>query len=163
MSSSPSTTWGRVLGLGAVAGSRAMTAPALLSYATVYGYVEELEAAPFAALGSRKVLGVLGLLAGGELVVDKLGILGSRLAPRGLTLRVVSGALVGATLARTEDRSTTVGAVLGALAAVAAAHAAYHLRTAGGEKLGVPDRALAVVEDAVAVSLGLAVLRAPTR
>src|SRR6187551_2823659 len=89
----------QALGLGAVAGMRVFAAPALLShflsndpagalYNTRLRYLQR----PFVATG-------LKFLAGAELIGDKLPMTGNRISPPQLAARVLSGAVVGATVA----------------------------------------------------------------
>jgi len=86
--------------MGIVAGLRAMTAPAVASWA---GYVGRLSLAstPLAFMGSWWVPWLFTALALGELVTDQLPSTPSRKVPMQLGARVVTGALAGATIAAT--------------------------------------------------------------
>ena len=149
----------RTLGLGAVAGVRSMTAPALLSWAASRGGIGGFQGTPFAALASPIAARLLTLLAVGEAAADKFPAAPNRVSIPGLLGRVVSGAVVGAALFASEGRRGLPGATLGALCAVAAAYPSYYLRVGARERLGVPNAALGLVEDTVAVGTGLAALR----
>ena len=135
--------------IGAVAGLRAFTSPAAVSTA---GF-----------LGSKTASRVLIGLALAELVADKLPATPSRLAPPALGARLVSGALCGAVLGSHRRKSAIQGAVLGAIGAAAAAYAAYHLRQALVNRYDLPDTAVALAEDAVALGAATAIVSAGSR
>jgi len=139
----------KTVGLGAIAGLRSMAAPALLSRAVRRGYVPGVEDTSYAALGSPKVSAALQLTMIGEMVADKTPVVPSRTSVPALLGRVLSGALVGATLFASEGGPPTTGATLGAFSALPAAYAGERFRVEGTEKLGLPDLVLALVEDGV--------------
>lgn len=139
----------KTLGLGAVAGMRSMSAPALLSRAARTGEVNGLEGTRFAPLLSPTASSVLYLLAVGEMVADKSGWIPGRISPPALLGRAASGALVGAALFVSGERRGISGAALGTLAAVAAAYASYYARDGIVEMLGIPDQVLGHLEDGV--------------
>jgi uncharacterized membrane protein len=139
----------RVVGMGAVAGLRVMAAPAALSRATGRGDVNALDGTHFALLGSPMVSRLLTLFEVGELIVDKLPMAPSRTSTPPLIGRAASGAVVGAALFASEGRRAAAGGVLGAAAAVAGAYAGERLRIQIGQLTGVPDPAVALLEDAV--------------
>jgi len=154
--------WARALGLGAVAGLRSAMAPALLSRAASRGELEGVEATVFAPVASAKVSRVLTLLAAGEAVADKTPVVPSRTSAPALLGRAASGALCGAALFAAWRRPGATGAALGAVAALAGAFAGEGFRERGARRLGAPDLALALVEDAAALGGGLLALRRQT-
>jgi uncharacterized membrane protein len=156
MNTSETDVYLRAAGLGAIAGLRTFTAPALLSYEMSRSNRQEAVAS---SLGSPTVAAVLGVLAVGELVADKTPWVPNRTDPLGLIGRAGSGAFVGATICRAKGRSTVAGAFIGAAAAIAATFAGYHLRRAAVRELGLPDTVVALIEDAVAVGGGTSLLR----
>ena len=83
--------------LGFVAGLRAMTAPALVSWAAYLGWLD-LSGTWLAFLGNGWACGVLTLLALGELVTDQLPTTPSRTVPVQFGARIVTGALTGAAI-----------------------------------------------------------------
>src|SRR5688572_7453194 len=110
----------QALGLGAVAGMRVFAAPALLShflsndpagalYNTRLRYLQR----PFVATG-------LKFLVGAELIADKLPAAPDRIAPPPLVARILTGAVVGATVAGANERPKMTGALLGVVGAVVA-------------------------------------------
>ena len=71
---------------------------------------------------------LLGVLAAGEMIVDKTSFVGDRTDAVPLAGRAVMGALVGGWLARERGGSAVLGGLLGAATAVAATHLAYQAR-----------------------------------
>jgi uncharacterized membrane protein len=136
-----------------------MSAPALLSRAASRGGIEGIEGTPFAFLASPRTARILTVLAVGEVLADKLPFSPDRISPPGLVGRMASGALVGAALFAAAERRATIGAGLGLLSAAAASYPSYYLRVKTQEKLGVPNWAVGLVEDALAEGTGLLTLR----
>ena len=164
-----STLNARVAGLGAVAGLRSMLPFALLAAAAnrVDGFADgpfATDAAPpVGLLRSRWALLGLGLAAAGELVGDKLPFTPDRIAPGPLGGRLVLGALAGAALYQEARRPPLTGAALGAVAAGGGAAAGFFARRGLGRVTGIPDPVLALLEDALAIGLGLRAVRGRRR
>ena len=159
MSSSTALTYAQAIGLGAVAGMRTMSAPALLSYAATTGQDEGLSETP---LASQNVSKTLGLLAIGEMITDKLPGIPDRTSAPSLAARAASGAFAGAVIFKSRKKKIGIGAAVGALEAVASAFAFFHLRREAGKQLNVPDPVVAIAEDALVVGAGFTILRAGT-
>lgn len=157
MASSHKEVYAQAIGLGAVAGLRALMAPALLSYKATMQAKKTDSRRNY--LSSPKVSALLGALAVGELIGDKLPGTPPRTAPVGLAARAASGAFVGGNLCAAKRKPIVVGAALGAAAAIAAAYVGMNTRLAFGRQLGVPDAVVGAIEDALAVGGGLAVLK----
>src|SRR4051794_1145193 len=85
-------------GIGIVAGLRSMTAPAVVAWATAFGWLQ-LGATPVAFLGTPAARYLLAACMLAELVADKLPFTPSRTRPGPLAVRIASGALAGAALA----------------------------------------------------------------
>ena len=104
--------------IGVIAGLRTMTAPAAVSWAAWLGWLE-LQETSLAFLGSVWAVGILTLLALGELVADQLPSTPSRKVPIQFGARIVAGALCGAAIAAPYDMlaggalSGMIGAVIG--------------------------------------------------
>lgn len=139
----------RALGLGAITGLRSTAGPAAVSRAISSGRVGNLDGTIFAALGSPRMAKVLTLFEAGEMIVDKLPIVPSRTSPQPLAGRALSGAAAGAALFASEGGSKAAGGALGAAGAVAGALAGERLRAQIGQRLGVPDTLVALLEDGV--------------
>jgi uncharacterized membrane protein len=91
------------------------------------------------------------LAVGGELVVDKLPMTGSRLAPGQLAGRACFAGATGAALAGSEHASPLAAAAVAVCAALAAAKVGHDARAALSRHL--PARVVAFAEDAVAIAL----------
>lgn len=152
----------QALGLGAIAGMRAVAAPALLSHYLTHDPAGALYNTPLRYLQRPLVATGLKLLAGAELVGDKLPATPNRIAPPQLAARVLSGALVGATVAGANKNPKAAGAALGMLGALAATYGFFYLRKKVGEKSGLSNVALGFLEDAIMASGGIALMESTT-
>ena len=101
------------------------------------------------------------LLAAGELVGDKLPMIPSRVSLLPLLARAASGGWCGRVVAREYGGSPAFGAAVGATAAVGGAWLAYGARAYLTKKRGLPDVAIALAEDAIAVLAARAVTKRP--
>ena len=141
-------------GIGAITGLRSLTAPAVVSWAARFKWIT-LEHTWAAFLGYAWTAYILAALALAELVNDKLPKTPSRKATGPFAARIVLGAFSGAALCASANQSAALGAVSGGLGAVAGTLGGYEARTRLVKALGVPDFAIALVEDAAAVGGGL--------
>src|SRR3984893_1382211 len=149
------------VGIGAVAGLRALAAPAGLAWAAKRRWIR-LGNLPFATIISAKASKRLTDLAVSELIADKLPFTPSRLKAGPLASRIVSGAVCGATIYGVVKRPLTEGAVLGGVAAITGAFAGYRMRKRLSRNM--PDLGVAVLEDALAIGGGVLItaLATPT-
>ncbi len=143
----------RALLLGAVTGMRSLLGTAVLSQALSRHKLPQIDSTRLAPLANDKVAQVLSALSAGEIVADKLPAIPARIQPGPLIGRALFGALAGATVCAEKRQSLASGAAVGALAAVATAFGAYHLRQWLDKEVGLPDTVVALVEDALALSL----------
>ena len=148
-----------VIGLAAVAGSRSMMAPALLSHALKDHRSRRLKRSWLGWMQSSGAATVFKVLTVGELIGDKLPGAPDRIETPGLVGRALSGALVGTTLYVRQGCSAWAGATWGVLGAVAASYACYYLRQQLDESTPVPDPGWGVVEDLAALAGGRSLLR----
>lgn len=139
-------------GIGVVAALRSMTAPAVVSWAG------PAPNSPLQFLKSKTAGKVFSALAAGELFLDKLPSTPNRTKPALLIGRIASGAFCGAALCSSARRSVALGAALGGLGAIAGTFAGYHLRRRIHQRFHMPDTAIALVEDAIAIEAGYAVV-----
>ncbi len=146
------------LGIGIVAGLRAMTAPAVVAWAAHLGWLN-LVGSYFAFMGSKWALVIFTLAALGELVNDQLPKTPARTTAGPLAARIVLGALTGACLSVAGEASLMLGALLGAIGAVIGAFAGYKARVGLVKSLGVRDFVVAIPEDLVAIGLALLLVR----
>jgi uncharacterized membrane protein len=140
-------------GIGVVAGLRAMTAPAVTAWAAHLGRLN-LSGTTLAFMGSKWTVAIFTLAALGELVNDQLPKTPPRTAPGPLVARIVMGGLSGACIALGAGHSPWLGAVFGGVGAVAGAFAGYRARVGLVRSLHVPDFAIAIPEDLLAIGLG---------
>lgn len=143
-----------VFAIGAVAGLRSLTAPAVVAWAAHLGWIN-LQGSPLAFMRSKWTIGIFTILAVVELVGDQLPSTPARTGAMGLSARLVTGALSGACLAVPAGASIWLGVVVGAAGAIAGAFAGYHARVGLVRGLRVPDVVIAIPEDIVAIGLGL--------
>lgn len=140
--------------IGIVAGMRAMTAPAMVSWAAALGWID-LSGTWLAFLGSVWARWIFTLLALVELVTDQLPSTPSRTVPIQFGTRIATGALTGAAI------GTSGGAMLGGLCA---GIVGAIVGTLGGRafrarlaKVFGSDRPAALIEDALAIGGALLV------
>ena len=143
--------------IGVDCGLRALTAPAVTSWAAHLGWLNVANS-PLKFMGSMITVVIFTILACVELVTDQLPATPARTKPAGLVPRILLGGLCGATVASAGGQSLAIGAVLGAVGGIAGAFAGYEIRTRLVKALGVPDFVIAVLEDAVAIGGGLFML-----
>jgi uncharacterized membrane protein len=140
-------------GIGLVTGLRSMTGPALVCWAAHLGWLN-LEGSRLAFMESTVATYTFSALALGELVADKLPFIPNRTSPGPLFGRVVLGALSGASLCISTGYSSALGAIVGGAGGVLGAFAGYRARAALVKSSGLPDWAIALLEDLVAVGGG---------
>ncbi len=157
--SDSSSVSARAAGLGFVAGLRSQLPLALLAWKAGQDRFDAGSHAPLRFLGEPIARRVLGLLAAGEPVGDKLPMTPSRLSPGSFAGRLLFGGLAGAAVAAEAGRSSLLGATLGAAGAGLGAEGGYHARVFLGRRSSLPDPVWGAVEDVVAIGLGLTLLR----
>jgi len=140
------------IGIGIVAGLRAFTAPALVSWAAHLGWLH-LEGTPLAFMGSIIAVVIFTLGALVEFVTDQLPKTPARTVPPQLIARLVTGGLSGACVGLSGGASLLVGAVLGAIGVLIGTFGGYHVRKWLVSTLNVKDILVAIPEDLVAVGL----------
>ena len=140
--------------IGAVAGLRALTAPAVVAWAAMLHWIN-LDGTWVQWLGHPITVAVLTVLALGELVTDQLPKTPSRLVPVQFITRLITGGFAGAALATAWGYpfgglgAGLIGAVLGTLGG-------YQLRRKLSDREGL-DLPVALTEDVVAVLGGFAI------
>ncbi len=140
--------------IGVIAGMRSMMAPALVSYKLSHATPNPLLDSPLHFMTSSKTMTTLAVLAGGELIGDKLPNTPDRTVLPQVSGRLVSGALSGAALTEADGQPLAIGAVLGALGAAVGTFAFFQLRHWLTHEKGLSDPWVAVAEDALALSAG---------
>ncbi len=141
-------------GLGFVAGLRALTAPAVVSWGARLGWLN-LQGSPLAFMSSTAAVAIFSLAALGEFVNDLLPKTPPRTALAPLLARIVTGGFSAACLCVAAGQSLAVGVVLGGIGGVVGAFAGYQGRTRLVGSLKVKDALIAIPEDLVAIGLAL--------
>jgi uncharacterized membrane protein len=140
--------------IGVIAGLRAMTAPAAISWAASLGLVN-LEGTWLAFLGYRFTPWIMTVLAIGELIGDQLPTTPSRKTPLPFATRIIVGGLCGGAIAAQGGSflgGLVAGAVGGIIGTLGGAEGRARLAAAFGK-----DRPAALIEDAIAI-LGAALI-----
>ncbi|QDK82381.1 DUF4126 family protein [Spirosoma sp. KCTC 42546] len=145
--------------IGVVAGMRSMLAPALVSYKLSHTSPEPLTQSKLHFLVSPKATMALELMAGGELIGDKLPSAPDRTGQPQLWGRIASGAMCGAALTEADKQPIAYGAVLGAVGAAVGSFAFFHLRHWLTHEKDIPDPIIALAEDALAIGVGLMIIK----
>ncbi len=145
--------------IGVIAGLRALTAPMVVSWAARFKWID-LDGTWAAFVGRTATPWIFTLLAAAELVADQLPQTPSRTSPPAFGVRLLSGAFCGAAVATGVDEAWILGAVAGALGAVAGTLGGHAARVGLVRALRVPDFAVAIPEDFVAVVGGFLLLAA---
>ncbi|HEY8314909.1 MAG TPA: hypothetical protein VIG51_12180 [Candidatus Baltobacteraceae bacterium] len=119
-------------------------------------------AAPFAARWKRSGVFPRGaaVALAGELLIDKMPFAGPRTGPGALVARAAAAAFAACSVEANTGRQRTAIVALAAACAVGSAFAMMSARRSLVAKTGLPDPAVALLEDALAIWLALAALRA---
>lgn len=141
--------------IGFVSGLRTMTAPALVSWGAALGALP-LEGTGLSLLGAPFAPWILTAMAIGELVVDKLPWLPSRMVLIQFLPRLVSGGVSGGAVGVAAG-SLWMGVVLGVLGAGLGAVSGAAGRERMSKRVG-HDLPGAALEDLVAVGMALGVI-----
>ena len=142
--------------IGVVAGLRSLTAPAVVAWAGFLGWIN-LQHTWASWMANIITVVILSVLAVGELVNDKLPKTPARTAPPIFAARLITGGFSGAVIGAawhwtfTSLGAGVIGAVLGTLGG-------YHARKALVAVRNGQDLPIALLEDAVAILGGFAIL-----
>ncbi|HWU16095.1 MAG TPA: DUF4126 family protein [Devosia sp.] len=139
--------------IGVVAGLRAMTPLAAISWGAYLGWLD-FSGTPFSFIGALPTVIILTIVAIAELVSDQLPNTPSRKVPMQFGARIVLGALAGALLL---TGSWIIGAVLGAVGAAIGTLGGAEARSRLAASFG-SDRPAALIEDAVAIIAALLIV-----
>jgi len=114
--------------LGTLAGFRAFSALALVSHSFRQHPPKALRKSSLRFLQAGLVSNGLNLMAGAEMIGDKVPGVPDRVKLPSLLVRSAAGAVVGAAVARAGKGNSLVGALLGATSAFAATYGSFYLR-----------------------------------
>jgi uncharacterized membrane protein len=143
--------------LGCVDGLRSLIPPALVCWAAHLGWLH-FAGTRLAFINHRSTLIVVTLLAVVELIADKLPNTPARTAPLGLIARILLGGACGLALATSAGISLSFSVLLASIGALVGAFVGYNSRRLVVSKAHVPDFAVAVAEDVIAIAGGLLIL-----
>jgi len=143
--------------IGIVAGLRAVTAPAVVSWAARLGILS-LSGTWLGWLGYQWTPWIFTIAALGEIVNDKLPGTPSRKVPPQFITRVVTGSLSGAAIG-TGHAAPVAGALLGALGAVAGTLGGAEFRGRLVRAIGGKDLPIALLEDCITIASGILIVR----
>lgn len=141
-------------GMGLVAGLRTFTAPCVTAWAAHLHWLN-LAGSYLAFMGSVWAVGIFTLAALFEFGFDLYPSSPARTTAPALAGRIVTGALAGACFGVAGGATVWLAAVIGALGSLAGAFGGYYARTELVRALRVPDFAIAIPEDLVAIGLGV--------
>ncbi|MEE6177686.1 DUF4126 domain-containing protein [Mycobacterium sp. 050134] len=142
--------------IGVVAGLRSLTAPAVVAWAGFLGWIN-LHATWASWVANIITVLVLTVLAIGELVADKLPQTPARTAPPSFAARIVMGAFAGAVIgAAWHYTFSSLGA--GVIGAVLGTLGGFHARRRLVAARDGQDLPIALLEDAIAILGGFAIL-----
>jgi uncharacterized membrane protein len=139
--------------IGVVAGLRAMTAPAAVSWAAYLGWIN-LDGSWLSFLSHWLAPLILTLLAIAELITDQLPTTPSRKVPVQFATRIVMGAVCGAAIGFTGG-AWVIGLIAGAIGAVIGTLGGYEARKSLVAATGGKDLPIALIEDGIAIALAL--------
>ena len=140
--------YGLALAIGVIAGLRAMTAPAMVSWAAWFGWLP-LAGTPLAFMASTWTFGIFALLALFELINDQRPGTPSRKVPVQFGGRILMGGLAGATIGAAAH-VLVPGLVAGVVGAVIGTYLGAAVRGALARAFG-RDLPAALLEDVAAV------------
>lgn len=146
------------LGIGVVAGLRALAAPAAVSWAAYLGWID-LSNTWASFVGHKVAAYLLGIMAIGELITDQLPQTPARTVPVQFSARLITGTFCGAALG-TAASAPIVAAAMGTVGAVIGTRLGYLFRQHLAEANDGRDRPGALFEDAVAILGALLIVRA---
>ena len=146
-------------GLGIIAGMRTFSATAVISHVYNRHPSKNLESSGFRLIQTINTSKVFKVLAAGELIGDKLPNTPNRTSAGGLTGRILSGSLAGATVYKANGRQPLMGALIGGSAAVASAFGCMFLLKALGKSTRIPDPYIGALEDIVVIGAGTELAR----
>lgn len=147
------------LGLGAIAGMRATFAPSLASQFLNNKSFKSLAKSNLKFLQLPLSNVITKIISTGEIVGDKLPATPNRTSAPQLATRVVSGALVGATIFQAYKQNRITGIVLGGLSALTMTYASFYARKYFANAYKIEDAILGGIEDLIALGTGAGLIK----
>ena len=134
-----------------------MTAPAAVCWAAHFGWLP-LSGTGLDFLARPVTLWIITIMAVGELIADKLPMTPPRTHPVGLIARATLGAACGLAVAVAGHINPVLAAIVALAGALLSAFGGYNARHMLVSRYRLPDFAVALVEDAIAIAGGLLIL-----
>jgi uncharacterized membrane protein len=150
----------QTIGLGTLAGMRAMSAPAITSHILSHHHSNNLEGTPLNLMQSEKVALVLKILAVSEFIGDKIPSAPNRISPTALTGRFLSGALAGASIYKASGNNAITGALIGGSTAAASTFVSFFIRRNAVKRTTIIDPVIGMIEDALVAASGAGLVTA---
>ncbi|MDN3583298.1 DUF4126 family protein [Mucilaginibacter flavus] len=141
----------QVVGLGALAGMRSASAPAIASHILSHHQSKQLDDSPLEFMQSKNVALALKVLAVGELIGDKLPSAPDRIKKRSVGFRMLSGALAGASVYKAIGGKAAMGALIGGASALASTFGSFYLRKGVVKTTRIMDPLVGAIEDALVI------------
>ena len=138
--------------IGLVSGLRAFTGVAAVTWAARLGWIH-LAGSPLAFMGSTWALVLFTILALVEYVTDQLPSTPPRTVPMQLGARLVLGILAGLSLSIAGGASLAMGLVCAIVGVFIGTYGGFYARTGLVRALKVPDIAVAIPEDLIAIGI----------
>ena len=144
----------QIFAIGLVTGLRTFTGGAAVTWGARLGWIN-LSGSRLAFMGSTWALVLFTILALVEYVTDQLPSTPARTVPMQLGARLVMGMLAGACLAAAGGASLLIGLICAAVGVLVGTYGGYNARVGLVRSLKVPDIAVGIPEDLLAICLGL--------
>jgi len=144
----------QIFAIGLVTGLRTFTGVAAVTWGARLGWIN-LSGSRLAFMGSTWALVLFTILALVEYVTDQLPSTPARTVPMQLGARLVMGMLAGACLAAAGGASLLIGVICAAVGVLVGTYGGYNARVGLVRSLKVPDIAVGIPEDLLAICLGL--------
>jgi len=142
---------GQALALGAIAGLRSMSAPAVATQQLLRRHSSAIAHSSFWWMDSPMLAVAFKIAAATEMAVDKWPKAPERTAPPLLAVRAASGALCGAVANTVVKKNPSLGALLGGAAAIVVTFLSLKARKELTGRGRLPDALVALAEDSVVV------------
>jgi uncharacterized membrane protein len=143
--------------LGCLTGLRSLTPLAVVGWAAYLGWLN-VAGTKLAFMDRPVTLILLTVLAVAELIADKLPKTPARTAAPGLIARIVVGCLSGVALATSEGGKLPAPAIVCITGALIGTFVGYKTRHALVFRAHLPDFAVAIAEDVIAVAGSLLIV-----
>lgn len=109
-------------------------------------------------MSTPAALVIFTLLALGELTADKLPKTPARTAPVGIIARILLGSVCALALATSAGGNLAAAAIVGVIGTLAGTYGGYNIRRALVLRAHLPDFAVALAEDVIAIVGGLLIV-----